>query len=150
MQLFHISDVLSVTTERLVSSRHMDGIYEILNFLTGDNLFTHQLPRAMDECRPWLRSTFPNLMKDSPGMPERLADLDRRINATQQDREHIAMAIRDWIEDLRIAMKLPERLPVYELGADMHTRVDPIQEAQAMVGNDRVLVVNHTSPELDD
>ena len=32
----------------------------------------------------------------------------------------------------------------------MHTRVDPIQEAQAMVGNDRVLVVNHTSPELDD
>ena len=118
MQLFHISDVLSVTTERLVSSRHMDGIYEILNFLTGDNLFTHQLPRAMDECRPWLRSTFPNLMKDSPEMPERLADLDRRINATQQDREHIAMAIRDWIEDLRIAMKLPERLPVYELGAD--------------------------------
>ena len=34
----------------------MDGIYDILNFLTGDNLYTHQLPRAMRECEPWLRA----------------------------------------------------------------------------------------------
>ena len=142
MKLFHISDVLSVTTGRLVSSRHMDGIYEILNFLTGDNLFTHQLPRAMNECKPWLRSTFPTLMEDSPGMLERLADMDRRVNAVQQDREHIAVAIRDWVEDLRLTLKLPEKLPVYELGSDMHTHIDPIEEARAMVGGDRVLVVS--------
>jgi len=43
---FHISDILSITDGRLVSTRHMDGIYEILNFMTGDNLFTHQLPRS--------------------------------------------------------------------------------------------------------
>ena len=142
MKLFHISDVLSVTTGRLVSSRHMDGIYEILNFLTGDNLFTHQLPRAMNACKPWLRSTVPTLMEDSPGMPERLADMDRRIKAVQQDREHIAVAIRDWVEDLRLTLKLPDKLPVYELGSDMHTHIDPIEEARAMVGDDRVLVVS--------
>jgi hypothetical protein len=142
MKMFHISDVLSVTTRRFVSSRHMDGIYDILNFLTGDNLFTHQLPRAMDECEPWLRSMFPNLMVDSDGMPERLADMDRRIKAAQQDREHIAVVIRDWVEELRLALKLPEMLLVYELGAEMHTHIDPIEEAKAMVGDDRVLVVN--------
>lgn len=142
MKLFHISDVLSVTTGRLVSSRHMDGIYEILNFLTGDNLFTHQLPRAMEECRPWLRSTFPNLMEDSPGMPERLADMDHRISGVPQDREHVAAAIHEWIEDLRASLRLPKMLPVYELGADMHTRIDPIEEARAMFGDDRVIAID--------
>ena len=145
MKLFHISDVLSVTTGRLVSSRHMDGIYEILNFLTGDNLFTHQLPRAMNECKPWLRSTFPGMMDNSPGMSERLDDMDRRIKAVPQDREHIAVVIRDWVEDLRIALKLPEMLPVYEMGEEMHTRIDPVEELEAMVGKDRVIVVS--SPE---
>ena len=145
MKLFHISDVLSVTTGRLVSSRHMDGIYEILNFLTGYNLFTHQLPRAMNECKPWLRSTFPGLMDNSPGMSERLDDMDRRIKAVPQDREHIAVVIRDWVEDLRIALKLPEMLPVYEMGEEMHTRIDPVEDLEAMVGKDRVSVVS--SPE---
>ena len=142
MKLFSVSDVLSATTGRLVSDRHMEGIYEILNFLTGDNLFTHQLPRAMNECKPWLRSQFPALMEDSPGMPGRLADMDRRIKAVQQDREHIGAVIRDWVEELRIALKLPEMLPVYEMGADMHTHIDPVEEARAMVGDDRVLVVS--------
>ena len=119
MKLFHISDVLSVATGRLVSSRHMDGIYEILNFLTGDSLFTHQLPRAMNECKSWLRSTFPMLMDDSESMPERLSDLDRRIKAIQQDREHIAAVIRDWVEEVRLSLSLPKMLPVYELGADI-------------------------------
>ena len=75
-------------------------------------------------------------------MPERLADMDRRIKAVQQDREHIAVAIRDWVEDLRLTLKLPDKLPVYELGSDMHTHIDPIEEARAMVGDDRVLVVS--------
>jgi len=58
---FHISGVLSVTTGHLVSPRHMDGIYDILNFMTGDNLFTHQLPRASDECKPYLLKQHPQL-----------------------------------------------------------------------------------------
>lgn len=142
MKLFHISDVLTVTTGRLVSSRHMDGVYDILNFLTSDNLFTHQLGRAMDECKPWLQSTFPQLMKDAEGMPDRLADLDRRIELVPQNRESISIVIRDWVKELRLSLKLPEMLPVYELGSEMHVHIDPIEEAKAMLGDDRVLVVN--------
>ena len=32
------------------------------------------------------------------------------------------------------------------LGADMHTHIDPIEEARAMVGDDRVLMVNLDEP----
>lgn len=41
---FRIEVVLSAVTGILLCS--MDDIYDVLNFLTGDNLFTHQLPRA--------------------------------------------------------------------------------------------------------
>lgn len=58
---FDISDVLSITTGYLVSRRHMDGVYEILNFMTGDNLFTHALPRASRECEPVLLAQHPDL-----------------------------------------------------------------------------------------
>lgn len=60
-KLFHLGDVLSITDGRLMSPRHMDGIYDILNFMTGDNLFTHQLPRAASECQPFLLRQHPQL-----------------------------------------------------------------------------------------
>lgn len=58
---FHLGDILSITTSRLVSPRHIDGVYDILNFMTGDNLFTHQLPRACDECQGPLLAQHPDL-----------------------------------------------------------------------------------------
>jgi hypothetical protein len=58
---FHLGDVLTITTGALVSPRHMDGVYDILNWMTGDNLFTHQLPRAMDECQGPLLAQHPDL-----------------------------------------------------------------------------------------
>ena len=142
---FHISDVLSVTTGRLVSSRHMDGIYEILNFLTGDNLFTHQLPRAMRECEPWLKSQFPYLMPDSPQMATLLERLKSDLAKAGQDRAKIQHVIFKWVGDVRQEAKpgevLPEMLPVYKMGEGMHTHIDPITEAQAMVGDDKVIAV---------
>ena len=58
---FHIGDILSVTTRHLVSLRLMDGVYDILDFMTGESLMTHQLPRASDACRPNLLEQFPQL-----------------------------------------------------------------------------------------
>lgn len=29
---FHLGDILSITTGRLVSRRHMEGVYDLLNF----------------------------------------------------------------------------------------------------------------------
>lgn len=56
---FHLGDILSVTTGKFVTLRGIDGLYAILNYLTDDNLYTHQLPRAAEECRPYLVEHFP-------------------------------------------------------------------------------------------
>lgn len=58
---FHIGDILSVLTDRLVSPDHIGGVYNVLNWMTGDDLMTHQLPRAQDECRPFLAVQHPDL-----------------------------------------------------------------------------------------
>ena len=58
---FHLGDILSIVPGYLVSPRLIDGVYDILNFMTGDNLFTHQLPRAARECEAHLLAQFPFL-----------------------------------------------------------------------------------------
>ena len=141
MKAFDISDVLSVTTGRLVSSRHMDGIYDILNFLTGDSLDTHQLPRAMEECEPWLRTTFPQLFGDNPVIQKALSELDGLMDESD-DRPERGAKIAEWVEVLRGRLNLPASLPVYEMGADMHTHSDPVEEAQAMAGDKRVIALD--------
>jgi hypothetical protein len=121
----------------------MEGIYEILNFLTGDNLFTHQLPRAMRECEPWLKTQFPYLMPEAPEMAELLKILLVMIESATA--AQIEKACRDWVTLVRSKAKpatvLPEELPVYEMGTDMHTRIDPLEELEAMVGKDKIIVV---------
>jgi hypothetical protein len=137
---FHISDVLTATTGRLVSDRHMDGVYDIYNFLTGDQLFTHQLPRAGRECESWLRSQFPHLFAEHPPVAAALIELDGLMEP-DDSREARGLKISAWVERLRSALALPEMLLVYEMPADMHTHIDPIAEAQAMVGDSNVIAV---------
>lgn len=138
MKLFHISDVLTATTRRLVSSRHVDGIYDVYNFLTGDNLFTQ---RSYDECEDWLRSQYPALMADSPGMPELLAEMDHQIEQAHRNKALIDAAITSFVEAVRTAHGLPEMLPLHSLAEGAHTHIDPVKELKAMVGDDRVIVV---------
>jgi hypothetical protein len=140
LKSFHISDVLSATTGRLVSSRHMEGVYDILNFVTGDNLYTHQLPRAMRECEPWLRTQFPTLFPDDPITAKAIEGMET-LMADGDTREQRGDKIARWVDCLRQAHALPEMLTVYEMGADMHTRIDPADELRAMVGDDKVTTV---------
>ena len=58
---YHLGDILSITTGHLVSPRHIDGVYDILNYMTGDNLYTHQLPRGSRECKLELLKQYPQL-----------------------------------------------------------------------------------------
>lgn len=58
---FHIGDILSITTGKLVSPQGMEGVYEILNYMTGQEIFTHQIERAMQECKLYLLKQYPKL-----------------------------------------------------------------------------------------
>lgn len=59
---FHILDVMSITTERIVSMRHMDGIYDILGFMHDASLFTTQLPSAAEAAKPEIFRQHPALL----------------------------------------------------------------------------------------
>lgn len=80
---FPLADALTVTTGKLLSHRHMDGVYEILNFMTQDNLFTHQLPRACDAMQPVLLEQHPWLAHLDPPEFADKADLFGWITATE-------------------------------------------------------------------
>ena len=58
---FHIGTVLSITHDRFLSPDGVGALYGILNWMTGDDLFTHQLPRAARECKPFLLAQYPQL-----------------------------------------------------------------------------------------
>jgi hypothetical protein len=122
---FHLGDVLSVTTERLVSPRHIEGIYDILNYMTGDNLFTHQLPRANRECAPSLLAQHPQLAE---------------VQVPDSFGEDPEAAVATWLSE-QVA-RYGEELPVEPLVEGDHTRIGPLEELGLMgVSPDRIIPV---------
>lgn len=69
---FPLCDVLSISNGRLCGK--MDGVYKILNWMTNDELFTHQLPRAMRECQPFLLLRFHDLQYANTGAANNTLD----------------------------------------------------------------------------
>lgn len=117
---FHIGDILSVTTGKLVSPRLIEGVYDILNFMTGESLFTHQLPRVSREAAPVILRRHPQL-----------ADIDTSgVNSETW---------RAWLGE-QIA-RFGEMLPVPKMTVDEHERIDPISELAEKVHPDRIIVV---------
>ena len=135
---FHLGDVLSITTGRLVSPRHIDGVYDILNFMTGDNLFTHQLPRASDECKPYLVEQFPQLT--GAEMDSAIAELGDSLK-TKTDKAGTEKIVADWLA--KQVAKYGEMFAVKPIPTDAHEVKDPIAEAVEMMGGpEKVIVVN--------
>lgn len=117
---FHIGDILSVMTGRLVSPDHIGGVYRLCDFMTGESLMTHQLPRVTEECEPFLREQFPDLaaieIPDDFGgsQAEVLGWLDRQVEVHGATRDVAQLATGDHthIDPLaEIAMMRPD-LPV--------------------------------------
>ena len=125
---FHLGDILSVTTERLVSPRHIGGVYDILNWMTGDNLLTHQLPRACDECKGPLLAQHPDLAAIVP--PETFGD------GTKDSAEE---AVNRWLAE-QVAI-YGETREVAPLAAEDHTAIDPLAELRMMKPDAEIIAV---------
>ena len=120
MKQFHIGDILTVTTGKLVSLRHMEGVYEILNFMCGDSLYTHQLPRASKECRPYLIAQHPQLAA---------------VTGDEVTPENFG----EWLA-AQVATH-GEYLPVNPLPAHAHEFIDPLSELAEKVHPDRIIPI---------
>lgn len=118
---FHLGDILSITTGVLLSPDHMDGVYRILQFMTGEPLWTHQLPRAANECTPSLLEQFPQLVGIE--VPE--------LNGAAEAERWLAEAVT----------RLGEWFEVKPLNPKDHTSIEPVAELQMLRPGMKVLTV---------
>jgi hypothetical protein len=122
MNQFHLGDLLTVTSGRLLSPTKMDGCYKILNYMTGESLFTHQLPRAAEVCKPILIKQFPWL--DSPEMQFQLTELTLMLERTPK--EEVRHLIDGWL--MRQICVYGEWFDVLPLWKDEYEAKDPVEE----------------------
>lgn len=116
---FDLGDVLSVTTGRLVSPRHITGVYDILGYMTGERLMTHQLPRASDQVKPEILRQHPDL-----------EDVDVPNDLDSEEK------VLTWLDNVKIDYGFTRSL-VPLVG---HVGQDPIEELADMVGPERIIV----------
>lgn len=140
---FSLRTVLTVSTGRLLTvpkgpdNNGIGDLYEILNWITTDNLFTHQLPRAERAARPWLLKCFPELAPVS----DSLHSLDRWLASDQAGTPQ--EAIRMWLTEVKAMF--PDLKDNYEIAPmpDGWTLMDPMIEAEAMIGDpSKIISVN--------
>jgi hypothetical protein len=119
---FHLGDVLTITTGRLVAPRHMAAVYDLLDFMTGDSLFTHQLPRAAGECGPALLTQHPHLREVA--VPEEFTDESH---------------VDQWLAE-QVGLFGAE-LPVRPLSLGDHTRINPMEELAVLAPGVEIIPV---------
>lgn len=112
MRVFSLGQVLTITTGKMLCRQGVGGIYEILNYMTNDNLFTHQLPRAINECAPYLLKQFPQLAG---------------VDASPVKDE---VSLERWLAD--VMARFGETLEVEPIPQDDHTYRDPVEELREM------------------
>jgi hypothetical protein len=130
---FGIESVLSVTTGRLACP--IEDLCDILKFLTGDKLMTHQRPRVQRECSPWLLWWFPVLEQVTTW------ELDQLLEECKMPRDPPGTpeeACRYWI-DIQVSKqkgKLPRMFELEPIPQDDHEHRDPLAELAEMRGTE--------------
>lgn len=119
---FDLGDVLSVTTGCLVSPRGIEAMYDLLGFMTAGPLWTHQLPRACEECAPDLLRQHPDL-----------ADVE--VPDQFDGETHV------WTWLAEQVLRFGEQREIAPLAAQDHTRIDPVAELRMMRPVAEVIVV---------
>ncbi|MEY5098406.1 MAG: hypothetical protein RJA36_1125 [Pseudomonadota bacterium] len=117
---FHVSDVLTVTTGKLLSHRGMEGVYEILKHLTGEPIFTHQIGRVLQEAAPHVLQQFPPLAG---------------VSADDVSAENYSAWLR------AIVAEHGEWLDVAPMPEHAHESIDPISELAEKVHPDRIVTI---------
>jgi len=145
IKTFTLRTVLSVTTGRLLTEpkgprdNGIDRMYELLNHMTGDSAFTHQLGRFAEECKPWLFRWFPELATASACL-DKLDDWIKR-DKTGTNEEGIKM----WLTELKmLELKIKDVYSIGQIPMDDHDKKDAYDELVAMRGTDEDIIVVET------
>jgi hypothetical protein len=117
---FPTASVLSAITGVLVGP--IDGVYEILSWMTGESVYTHQIPRIGQEARDVIVAMRPDL---NAAIAESAA-----VNPTNwQD------WLATWVE------RYGQEIIVPRMSTDDHERIDPLSELAEKFHPDKIMVV---------
>lgn len=58
-KVFDLGTVLTVTSGKVFTE--IDNVYDILNHLSNDSIYTHQISRLMQVAQPWVLAKYPQL-----------------------------------------------------------------------------------------
>lgn len=112
--------VLSTVTGYLICD--IGAVYEVLNWMTGESVFTHQLPRIGREAAPVVLAAHPELATAYEEAEQISRDTWQHWRDT-------------WIKRYGATISVPK------FTADSHERVDPISELAEKVSPDRIITV---------
>ncbi len=137
---FGLRTVLSITTGRLLTKPQSD-LYKLLGWMTNDLPFTHQLPRFINECKPWLLWWFPELTKANSLLP----DLDKVLSRYSQSRPNFRAFVEGtvwgWCERVQEECGCNPEYDIPRIPQDDHERKHPYDELVVMRGTDKRIIV---------
>ncbi len=126
---FPTGDVLSAVTGYLITPNGIGGIYGVLNWMIGESVYTHQIPRIGREAGPVLLAAHPELA-------------EVYAEAKQVNKENWQQWLAIW------TARYGETITVPQFTADEHARIEPLSELAEKVSPDRIIMVRPwpTSP----
>lgn len=130
---FHVGDILSITTGRLTSPRGMDGIYDILGYMTDDSPFTTQLGRFAEESKPYLEQQLGEAIKAYSEVPETITD---------------SLSLYKWLHAVTEGMNGDPFLRVGKVGEKDHAVMDVMSELELDHGPEIMKKVIQIDPNL--
>ena len=124
-QRFPIAAVISAYTGRVVCD--IGDVYKVLDYMTGESLFSHQIPRAAERARPHLLAQVPALARVD------VANLDAMISKVHDgaDRAARQQACAAWLEVETSSARLPKTVTLRHVPG--FAAMDPIAELSAML-----------------
>ncbi len=117
---FATADVLSTVTGILIGK--ISGVYEVLNWMTGESVYTHQLPRISREARPVILAAHPGLQQAVDEAVQVNSDNWQHWHQTWEDRYGPTIAVPGFT-------------------TDTHESIDPLSEAAEHFSPDKIIVV---------
>lgn len=118
---FPTADVLSTITGRLMGG--IGGVYQVLEFMTGGSVWTHQIPRISREAAPVVVAMHPTIAQACEEAEHVTPDNYKRWLAVWLDRYGPEMAVP-------------------RMSADEHESIDPLSELAEKVHPDRIIVID--------
>ncbi|RKD69019.1 hypothetical protein [Rhizobium sp. WW_1] len=124
---FPIDAVMSTITGVLVSENGIGCIYEMLNWMTGDSVFTHQIPRISREAVPVMLAIYPEM--------QAAIDEAKQVNGDNW---------REWLTTWR--QRYGDEIAVPVMNIAEHERIDPLSELAEKVSPDRIITLGDIKP----